>query len=402
MARINGERLLADLRELASIGAYQTGVDRVALSPQDIAARRWLVDKLRRAGLDASMDRVGNVLGRAPTAKAILIGSHTDTVPKGGWLDGALGVGYALEIARSMIESGERTAGVDVISFEDEEGTYLSVPRQPHAFSDIDEKEIAAARSKDGGARLRRCKRSPASLSLIVSTASASSATSKPISSRGRAWKRPAIASASCRHWSGIRRYRIRSHGAANHAGTTPMSMRRDAGAALIELGAKLNGEFQRLADRDTVWNFGNMVFRPGAANVVPGEGEMLLEFRDISADVLDRFEAALQRLVAEANRGPAAVEVETTARIPPTALTEDLGEAIAAAARAHGEEPVRLPSGAGHDVMVVARHMPAAMLFVPSIGGISHDVRENTSDADIVFGCEVLADAVARICAQA
>ena len=124
MIRINGKRLLADLRELAGIGGFKTGVDRVALSAKDIEARRWLVDKLTAAGLQASMDRVGNVRGRAPDAKqAILIGSHTDTVPKGGWLDGALGVGYGLEIARSAIEANEPHAvGVDVISFEDEEG----------------------------------------------------------------------------------------------------------------------------------------------------------------------------------------------------------------------------------------------------------------------------------------
>src|ERR1700733_8799600 len=154
MARINGKRLIADLRELASIGAYQTGVDRVALSGKDIEARRWLVEKLKHAGLEASMDRVGNVLGRAPNAaKAVLIGSHTDTVPKGGWLDGALGVGYALEIARSAIEAGEpAAAGVDVISFEDEEGTYLPFLGSRTFFSDIDEAEIAAARSKDGAA----------------------------------------------------------------------------------------------------------------------------------------------------------------------------------------------------------------------------------------------------------
>src|SRR5580692_837085 len=122
--RINGKRLLADLRELAGIGAFKTGVDRIALSAEDIEARRWLVGKLTAAGLAASMDRVGNVLGRAPGVdKAILVGSHTDTVPKGGWLDGALGVGYALEIARSALEAGEAAGiGIDVISFQDEEG----------------------------------------------------------------------------------------------------------------------------------------------------------------------------------------------------------------------------------------------------------------------------------------
>ncbi len=152
MIRINGKRLLADLRELASIGGFKTGVDRVALSAKDIEARRWLVDKLTAAGLQASMDRVGNVLGRDPEAKqAILIGSHTDTVPKGGWLDGALGVGYALEIARSAIEANEPHAiGVDVISFEDEEGTYLPFLGSRSFFGDLEANEIAAAKSKDG------------------------------------------------------------------------------------------------------------------------------------------------------------------------------------------------------------------------------------------------------------
>ena len=400
MARINGNRLISDLRELARIGAYQTGVDRTALSQKDIEARRWLVDKLRGAGLDASMDRLGNVLGRAPNAaKSILIGSHTDTVPKGGWLDGALGVGYALEIARSAVEANEpAAAGIDVISFQDEEGTFLPFLGSRSFFADIDEAEIAAAKSKDG-----------ASLAAALATIAGEPPPHRFDRKRQvcyleahieqgprmeAAGQRIGVVSALV----GIRRFRIRSHGAANHAGTTPMAMRRDAGVVLIELGAAVNAEFRHLADADTVWNIGNMIFRPGAANVVPSEGEMLLEMRDIKTEVLDRLEARFVALVADANRGAVGIEVETTARIPPTAMAESLGAAIAAAAAARGEKPVHLPSGAGHDAMVVARFMPAAMMFIPSIGGISHDVRENTSDADIVFGCEVLADAVAEV----
>jgi beta-ureidopropionase / N-carbamoyl-L-amino-acid hydrolase len=400
MARINGNRLISDLRELARIGAYQTGVDRTALSAKDIEARRWLVGKLRGAGLEASMDRVGNVLGRAPNAtRSILVGSHTDTVPKGGWLDGALGVGYALEIARSAIEdNAPLPVGVDVISFQDEEGTFLPFLGSRSFFADIDDKEIAAAKSKDGA-------------SLAAALQTIADAPSPHRFDRERqvcyleahieqgprmeaAGQRIGVVSALV----GIRRFRITSHGAANHAGTTPMALRRDAGAALIALGAAVNDDFRRLAERDTVWNIGNMMLRPGAANVVPSDGEMLLEMRDISAEVLDRLEARFVALVADANRGPVGIEVETTARIPPTAMAENLGAAIAAAASARGEIPVHLPSGAGHDAMVAARFLPSAMMFIPSIGGISHDVRENTSDADIIFGCEVLADAVARV----
>jgi beta-ureidopropionase / N-carbamoyl-L-amino-acid hydrolase len=400
MIAINGKRLLADLRELAQIGAYKTGVERIALSAADIEARRWLVGKLAAAGLQASMDRIGNVRGRDPRAKrAILIGSHTDTVPRGGWLDGALGVGYALEIARSAIAANEPHAvGVDVISFQDEEGTYLPFLGSRSYFGDLDDVEVAAARSKDG-----------ASLAAALATIANEAPPLRFDAGREVCYLEPHIEQgprmeaggnriAVVTGLVGIRRFRLRSHGAANHAGTTPMAMRKDAGAALIALAAALGADMRALAGPETVWNIGNMVFQPGAANVVPGEGEMLFEFRDLDGAVMDCLQERFLARVAEANRGPVKIEVESTANLAPTPLAQDIGAAIAAAAIARGETPVALPSGAGHDAMVVARHMPAAMMFIPSIGGISHDITENTSDADIVFGCEVLADAVSRL----
>jgi N-carbamoyl-L-amino-acid hydrolase len=412
MARIDGARLLADLRELSRFGAFMTGVDRVALSATDIEARRWLVGKLTAAGLDASMDRVGNVVGRAPSVgKAILIGSHTDTVPKGGWLDGALGVGYALEVARSAMEASEPTGiGIDVVSFEDEEGTWLPFLGSRSYFADLDQSEIAAARSKDG-----------ATLAEALASIAGEPPPHRFDPARQVAYleahieQGPRMEAAGRRigvvpALVGIRRFRVRSHGAANHAGTAPMAMRRDAGAVMIALGASLQTDFRLHSGPDTVWNVGNMIFRPGAANVVPGEAEMLFEFRDIDGSAMDRLEEHFTALVEAARRGtvgaasgeplsePVKIDVETIVRIPPTRLAADLGDAIAKAAAARGEEPAWLPSGAGHDAMVAARFMPAAMMFVPSIGGISHDVRENTSDADIVFGCEVLADAVEQL----
>ena len=321
MIRINGKRLLADLRELASIGAYKTGVDRVALSPKDIAARRWLVGKLEAAGLTASMDLIGNVLGTdRRAARAILIGSHTDTVPKGGWLDGALGVGYALEIARSAIEANEpAAAGIDVISFEDEEGTFLPFLGSRTFFADLDDAEIAAAKSKDGAplaAALETIageppphrfdhKRQVCYLEAHIEQGPRMEA----------AGQRIGVVSALV----GIRRFRIRSHGAANHAGTTPMAMRKDAGATLIALAAAIDADMRRLAKPDTVWNVGNMIFRPGAANVVPSEGEMLLEFRDTDGDLMERLEAQVRTRIAETNRGPVSVEIERTACLAPT-----------------------------------------------------------------------------------
>src|SRR5262245_25075470 len=122
--RVNGDRLLSDLRQLANFGRFQTGVDRVALSPTDLEARRWLMQRMEEAGLEPHADEVANVYGRQAGAKrALMIGSHTDTVPRGGWLDGALGVMYGLEIARAARESGHSLpVGIDVMSFQDEEG----------------------------------------------------------------------------------------------------------------------------------------------------------------------------------------------------------------------------------------------------------------------------------------
>ena len=196
---INSDRLLSDLRELASIGAFETGVDRVALSAADIAARRWLVAKLQAAGLDAVMDRVGNVLGRYPdVATTVLIGSHTDAVPKGGWLDGALGVVYGLEIARSAIKAGEQlTTGIDVVSFEDEEGTFLPFLGSRSFCNDVTAAEIEQCRSRAGvplpealqsSCRPRRC---------CASIVRVSFAFSKPISSKARGSRPCAVASAS-------------------------------------------------------------------------------------------------------------------------------------------------------------------------------------------------------------
>jgi beta-ureidopropionase / N-carbamoyl-L-amino-acid hydrolase len=397
---IKGDRLLSDLRDLASIGKFQTGVDRVAFSAADIEARRWLVAKLQAAGLDASMDQVGNVLGRYPNvASAVLVGSHTDTVPKGGWLDGALGVVYGLEIARSAIEAGERlTTGIDVVSFQDEEGTFLPFLGSRSFCADVTEAELAHCRSRDG-TRLTQA------LATIAHEApplrldvphhlcflEAHIEQGPRLEAAGR---RIGVVSAIV----GIRRFRIRTLGRADHAGTTPMAARSDAGAELITLAAWVGEEFSRLAGPDTVWNIGQIEFRPGAANVVPVEAELLLEFRDPRQDTLDAIESRLLERVSAPKGRSCKIEAEQLVRIPPTAMASDLRELIATAATAAGEQPLLMPSGAGHDAMVLARFIPAAMMFVPSIGGRSHDVTENTSDLDIVRGCEVLAAAVSEL----
>jgi beta-ureidopropionase / N-carbamoyl-L-amino-acid hydrolase len=399
MLRVNGERLLADLRQLAQFGRVGTGVDRVALSRADLDARQWLLRRMQDAGLAAQMDQVANVYGRYPgVRKAILIGSHTDTVPNGGWLDGALGVMYGLEIARATLEAGTASAlGLDVISFQDEEGTFLPFLGSRTFCNDVSQAELDAAKSGE--------------LTLRAALAGIPNPPNPPRIDPSRhvcyleahIEQGPRLEAAQQRigvvsGLVGIRRLRIRSRGRADHAGTTPMEMRSDAGAVLFTLASRIAQEFPQLAAGATVWNIGSMVLRPGAANVVPSEAEMVLEFRDIDPRVLDRLEDHVREWVDElSERCP--IEAHCLARIAPTPMAKELADVLAACANARGEEAMHMPSGAGHDAMIMARFIPAAMLFVPSIGGRSHDVTEDTAEEDIVLGCEVLADAVSRLC---
>jgi N-carbamoyl-L-amino-acid hydrolase len=396
MLRINGERLIADLRTLASIGKADSGVDRVALSREDIEARHWLCGRLREAGLNPHMDRVGNVIGEYPVVrKSILIGSHTDTVPRGGWLDGALGVIYGLEIARSLRETGSQSAvGVDVISFEDEEGTYLPCFGSRNFCGLLTEAEIGVAKSKSGATLAN-------ALGILQNE-------EQPIRlnpSRHLAYleahieQGPRLEAAARRIGIvtaivGIRRFRVTALGQADHAGTTPIAMRKDAAAALFRLVARVDSEFPRLGNPDTVWNIGTFAVWPGAANVVPSKAEMTLEFRDTETATLDRLERALMDWVAESKGGSVSINAEPTARIKPTAMAAQLGKILAAAAVAHEGRALSMPSGAGHDAMFLADFVPSAMMFVPSIGGRSHDITEDTGESDIVFGCQVLATA--------
>lgn len=401
MIRIKGERLMADLRALASFGQCGSGVDRVSFSPPDVAARLWLAGRMREAGLDARIDRVGNVYGRyAGVERAVVIGSHTDTVPKGGWLDGAMGVIYGLEIARALRETGGAGGlGVDVLSFQDEEGTFLPFLGSRSFCADLSEPDIAAAKSKDGKA-----------LSAVLESVAYDAELFRRDPARHVAYleahieQGPRLEAARRRIGVvtgivGIRRFRILARGQADHAGTTPMAMRKDAGATLFALAQRIATEFPAIGGPETVWNIGAIALMPGAANVVPRAGEMVLEFRDTQSDCLDRLEQALYGWIAEASaRGAVEVEATPTARIEPTAMSADLGKAIAVAARDQGEEALFMPSGAGHDAMVLGRFMPAAMLFVPSIGGRSHDVVEDTLEDDIILGCQVLASTVERL----
>ena len=401
MMTIDGARLLKDLRELAGFGSFGTGVDRPAFSDADMAARRWVCDRLAQAGLDAAIDNVGNVLGRADADRAVLIGSHTDTVPKGGWLDGALGVVYGIEIARTVrqadIAAGAGGTGVDVISFQEEEGAFLPLMGSRAFCGEVSGAEFDAASNGEG----RGLRQAIADWGLDGNPPARVDAKRHTAYLEAHIEQGPRLEAADLKigvvtGLVGIRRFRINCAGQADHAGTTPMDMRRDAGAALVRLATALLDMFEAEAAPETVWNIGQVTFRPGAFNVVPEAAELLVEFRDTSPDRLVRLGDSLAAVVAAADGASnVAVTAVDAGGIAPAQLDQRLQAAITAAAADCGAPSVALQSGAGHDAMVLSKHVPAAMMFIPSIGGRSHHVAENTSDDDIVLGCRVLARAV-------
>jgi N-carbamoyl-L-amino-acid hydrolase len=397
--QIKPERLIADLRELAGIGKFSTGVDRPAFSADDMHAREWLCHKLEQAGLSARIDAAGNVYGQMDTAsRAVLVGSHTDTVPKGGWLDGALGVIYGLELARCVAECGPvNGVGVDVVSFQDEEGTFLALYGSRSFCGEDLTAEAAAARSQDGTTldaairaaglagkpptRLDR-NRHLAYLEAHIEQGPRLEATGTKIG----------IVTAIV----GIRTFRVVFRGQADHAGTTPMAMRRDAGAAALSFGTAIAEAFRQSGSADSVWNIGSITLRPGATNVVPDTAELVLQFRDASLAVLDRLEGVAQA-TAEACARAHKVELDIT-RIfakEPSAMDSRLAGLVAQACAARATPALAMPSGAGHDAMTLAKYVPSAMLFIPSIGGRSHHVSEDTAEADIVLGAQVMLDAI-------
>jgi hydantoinase/carbamoylase family amidase len=387
--------LAADLEAAARIGADGEGVSRFAWTPELADANAWLADRLGELGLEVELDPAGNVLGRwqAGEGKAVLVGSHLDTVPRGGRYDGALGVVVALDAVRSLRAEGvEPARPLWIVSFNDEEGSRFQTGMLgSRAFCgdlDLDDwrrRGVADAMAAAGFdferlAEARAVDSVGAYLELHIEQG--------PVLERGG--EDVGIVTAI----TGLLGFRVRLTGAANHAGTTPMDARRDAlaGAARVVLALR---EGARAREGMTA-NVGLISVEPGGFNVIPGAAEFTIDVRSPTAEGFVAAESfareTIDRIAVEEGLG---VELSVTHRKEPVALDPRLQDQLAAAAEAEGASYRRMPSGAGHDAMVLAHHVPAAMLFVPSRGGISHSPEEFTAPEQCELGARVLSRAV-------
>ncbi|WP_029064540.1 hydantoinase/carbamoylase family amidase [Labrenzia sp. DG1229] len=392
------DRFMRDLLTLRSFGASGVGkgVVRPAFSEPDVAARKWLIQQFEATGLTPHVDPAGNVFGLTD-APSMLLGSHTDTQPEGGWLDGALGVIVALEIARAAKEAGGPP--VSVVNFQDEEGRFGAL-----TGSSIYSGKTTLAEADEftdmNGFSFRDARSLMADLSGAFVPQNQFSGFIELHIEQGSTLHDAGEAIGVVTGIVGSRQLQITLTGQQNHAGTTLMHQRRDAFQALSAFNAALNDRLRNIVTPRTVWTIGRIQLRPNAPSIVPGEVVFDVQWRDVDDDRLARMESLVRDLVAEiAGDHGMQAEIVPIKALQPVPMDVNLRAALNAAAEAQAPGKWReMPSGALHDASNMARLMPSAMLFVPSIDGISHDFAEDTHEADLITGLRVLADAVSRL----
>jgi N-carbamoyl-L-amino-acid hydrolase len=394
--QIDGERFLKDLQTLRSFGAEGTGVVRPAFSEPDIAARRWLLEQFEAAGLTPCCDPVGNLFGLAE-GPSLLMGSHSDSQPEGGWLDGALGVIAALEVARTAKEQGG--PAISVVSFQDEEGRFGvttgsaiwsgGITREA-ADALVDHKGVTFADARARMADMVTGEVDPAQFTGFVEL---------------HIEQGPVLFSSGeqigvVSDIVGIRDRVITFEGQQNHAGTTPMHLRKDAFQALSAFNALLAERFRNVVTPQTVWTIGHVNLHPNASSIVPGRARFSMQWRDRDVQRLAAMEAIINETAEEiAERHGMKLSFGPMLGLDPVAMDPALRTALGKGAETVAPGNWReMPSGALHDATNCSKLMPVAMLFVPSIDGISHDFAEDTEHADLIAGTQVLAQAVTHL----
>jgi N-carbamoyl-L-amino-acid hydrolase len=402
----DGARVLADLHALRAIGAYKSGVHKPTFSEPHLRSLEWLVQQLPDAGLQGQIDGIGNVIGASAKAgPKLLAGSHLESQNYAGWLDGPLGVVYALEAARVINAEAGTNGAVEVAAWCDEEGHFGSFLGSRSFVGGVTEADIDAARDRSSGRTIRDALRDAG----LAGRARANCERGRHIGyleahiEQGETLEGRGLAIGIVTSIVGIWQYRIAFTGEQNHAGTTRMAVRRDAGLALARFCVEIDDRFPAQAGPRTVWTTGRISLDPGAPSIIPGAAEMLFQIRDDDPAVIERLEALLRRMAADVTaKGRCSVAVERVRSGAPAMMDASFQRAIEEAGIAHaGGRSLHMPSGAGHDAQVLATVMPAGMLFVPSIGGISHHWTENTADADIVTGAQVFVETCRRLLAK-
>lgn len=402
--RADPERMKARITALSRFGANpEGGVSRVAYSDADIAGRDYIKSLMRDVGLSVRVDTAGNLIGRRPGSEAslppIMIGSHIDTVPGGGNYDGIVGVIGAIEVAQLLHDNGiAMRHPLEVVSFTDEEGGLVGSLAMAKGLRDstLDVVSHSGLTIREG---IRKVGGNPGKLELARLRPGDLAVFVELHIEQGAILHRRNIDIGIVEGIVGIKWWDIIIDGFANHAGTTPMDQRRDAMLTAAELVLAVNRIALDMPGRQ-VATVGRIRAEPGAPNVIPGRVVMSLEVRDLESAKIRKVFDAINVAAAEIaeQRGTSLRFVDIDVASDPAPTDERVRGIIADAAERLGLSARLMPSGAGHDAQDMTHIAPTGMIFVPSVGGISHSPDEFTSAEDMANGVTVLLETVMAI----
>ncbi|MCZ2401620.1 Zn-dependent hydrolase [Paenarthrobacter sp. Z7-10] len=407
---VNAPRLIADLTDLGCIGRVEAGgINRTSFSAADTEARGWYLARCAEAGLSVRQDGVGNLIVSSPAVAAeiaarpaVWSGSHLDTVPNGGQFDGALGALAALECLRRIHEEGiELQRPVCAIMYTDEEGSYAHLLGSSALARGFSRAELEAMVGRDGDRFVDTFTAAGGDLDAAAQTRidpGALHATVELHIEQGPTLEEQGIQIGVVSGIVGLGGGVVTFLGRADHAGTTPMSQRRDALVAAGAFVVALPEIAARISDRAVI-TCGMVSVRPGSANVIPESAQVSVDFRHPEQGQVEALEAAIRdtaRNIAAQYGLQVGIDLEES--IPPAPLDRGVQKIIAARAAARGLSSVSMPSGAGHDSQNLAPLVPTGMIFVPSIEGRSHCPEENTSWEDVENGANVLLDTLIQL----
>ncbi len=398
--RINAERLRADIEALASIGRSPAGgISRTSFGPADALAREWYLARCAEAGLTVDVDGLGNMVVRAPSDTGrpapVCSGSHIDTVPNGGRLDGALGSLAALEALRRISETGiELAHPVRALVFSDEEGNYGHLLGSAGLRHGYGRKQLEELSGRDGDRLVDALVAAGYDLDEATRTrveAGSIHAFVELHIEQGPIMEERGTEIGVVTSIVGLAGARVEFIGSADHAGTTPLTRRKDALLAASEFLQLLPGIAHDISEAAVV-TCGMISVDPASQNVVPGVAHLTLDFRDPDWDRLQQLAAAFEQAARDvARRRGLHASWRPDSMVEPVPLHPEVRAAIAAAADGLGLSRMDIPSGAGHDSQNMAWLAPTAMIFVPSINGKSHCPEEDTSWHDIENGANAL-----------
>jgi N-carbamoyl-L-amino-acid hydrolase len=387
-------------------GTFGDGVSRVAYSDADVQGRRYVMDLMRAAGLEPRVDPAGNIFGRRPGREAalppILFGSHIDSVPNGGNFDGDLGSLAALAAIEACTQARRETRHpLEMVVWSAEEGVAFGrgLAGSRIVAGDVTPSDMDAVwNGLRRGDAVRKLGGDPGRITEAVRPKGAHHAYLELHIEQGGTLERSATPIGVVLGIVAIERYSAVVTGFANHAGTTPMPERQDALVAASQLTLAVRESVMRTPGRQ-VGTVGQLEVSPNAPNVIPGTVRLTIELRDLSTETLAGISADIRaRARAIASNTKTTIEINDLSRNPPAVASPDVQRVIERAASGAGLASTRLPSGAGHDAQMMAQLGPMGMIFVPSVGGISHSPRELTRWDDCANGANVLLRSVLEL----